>query len=124
MERIAGQVMGPPFFRAHRGKQRELLTLCCALFVQLHRLDWRSFVDDVARYETQGPYVFVDRSLRREHDALTQFSLLDFLPLMEWFRRRGRWGTPTRQGKSLTTAVRPKVERSQSLYVDGGGTTC
>ncbi len=30
-------------------------------------------------------------------------------------------GTPTRQGKSPTTAVRPKAERSKSLYVDGGG---
>jgi hypothetical protein len=42
------------------------------------------FVDDVARYETQEPYVLVDCSLRREHDALTPFPLLGFLPLMEW----------------------------------------
>jgi hypothetical protein len=37
---IAGQVMGLLFLRAHGGKQRELLTRCCALCVQLHRLDW------------------------------------------------------------------------------------
>jgi len=37
---IAGQVMGLLFFQAHGGKQRELLTLCCALCVQLHWLDW------------------------------------------------------------------------------------
>jgi len=80
---IAGQVMGLLFFRVHGGKQRELLTLCCALCVQLHWLDWWFFVDDVTRYETQVPYVFVDPSLRREHDALTQFSLLGFLPLIE-----------------------------------------
>jgi hypothetical protein len=30
------------------------------------------------------PHVFVDLSLRREHNALAQFSLLGFLPLMEW----------------------------------------
>jgi hypothetical protein len=45
---------------------------------QLHRLDWGFFVADVAHYETQGPYVFVDRTRRREHDALTQFSLWVF----------------------------------------------
>jgi aminoglycoside phosphotransferase (APT) family kinase protein len=39
MERIAGQVMGPLFFGAYVGKQRKLLALCCAWFVQLHRLD-------------------------------------------------------------------------------------
>ena len=40
MEKIAGQVMGLLSSR-HTGQQRELLTWCCTLFVQLHRLDWR-----------------------------------------------------------------------------------
>jgi hypothetical protein len=31
--------MGPLFFGAYVGKQRKLLALCCAWFVQLHRLD-------------------------------------------------------------------------------------
>jgi len=34
-----GQVMGLLFLRAYGGKQRERLTRCCALCVQLHRLD-------------------------------------------------------------------------------------
>jgi hypothetical protein len=76
--------MGSLFFRTHREQQPGLLTRCRAWCVQLHLLDWRSFVDDVVCYETQGPYVFVDRDLRREHEALRQFSLLDFLPLLEW----------------------------------------
>jgi aminoglycoside phosphotransferase (APT) family kinase protein len=88
MERIAGQVMGPLFSSARGGHQRELLTRFCTLFVQLHRLDWRPFVEDVANDATQGPYGFVDRALRRAHDALAQFSLMSFLPIVEWLDER------------------------------------
>jgi aminoglycoside phosphotransferase (APT) family kinase protein len=111
MERIAGQVMGPLFSSARGEQQREILRRFCALFVQLHRLDWRpfvndgargatqghipdprhlvaAFVDDEARDVTQGPYGFVDRSLRRAHDALAQFSLLGFRPIVAWLEER------------------------------------
>jgi aminoglycoside phosphotransferase (APT) family kinase protein len=96
MERIKGQVMGPQLSRACGGKQRKLLTLFCALFMHLHRLDWRPFVNDVARGETEGPYVFVDRDLRRVHDALAQLSLEGFLPIVEWLEER-RDEVPCRQ---------------------------
>src|SRR6266571_7217187 len=107
MERIPGQVMGPLLSSARGEQQRELLTRFCVLFVQLHRLDWRPFVNDVARDATpvhipdprhlvatfvndvtRGPYGFVDRSLRRAHDALTQFSLWGFLPIVAWLEER------------------------------------
>jgi len=54
MERIAGQVMGPLFSSARGEQQREILRRFCALFVQLHRLDWRPFVNDGARDAAQG----------------------------------------------------------------------
>lgn len=88
MERIAGQVMGPLFSSARGEQQREILTRFCALFVQLHRLDWRPFVEDGTRDATQGPYGFVDRSLRRAHDVLAQFSLRGFLPIVAWLEER------------------------------------
>jgi aminoglycoside phosphotransferase (APT) family kinase protein len=96
MERIAGQVMGPLLSSARGGKQPELLTLFCELFVQLHRLDWQPFVEHVPSDETKGPYVFVDRYLRRVHDALAQFSLSGFLPIVEWLAKR-RDEVPCRQ---------------------------
>jgi hypothetical protein len=37
---VTGQVMGLLFFWAHGEKQRELLTLCWALCLQLPWLDW------------------------------------------------------------------------------------
>jgi aminoglycoside phosphotransferase (APT) family kinase protein len=119
MERIAGQVMGPLLSSARGEQQRELLRRFCTLFMQLHQLDWRpfvndgardatqvhipdprhlvaAFVDDGARDATQGPYDFVDRSLRRARDALAQFSLLGFLPIVAWLEER-REAVPCRQ---------------------------
>ena len=88
MERIAGQMMGLLLASACGEQQRELLTYFCTLFVQLHRLDWRPFVDAGAREATPGPYDFVERALRRVHDALAQFSLWSFLPIVAWLDER------------------------------------
>jgi hypothetical protein len=68
------------------------------------------------------PYGFVDPSLRREHDALTQFSLLGFLPPTERLGAEGV-GNTHKTGKVPHDSSTTKVERSQSFYVDGGGGT-
>src|SRR5215813_11401432 len=99
MERIPGQVLGSLFSRSRGGPQAELLTRFCALFVQLHRLDWRPFVDDVARDATPGPYGFVDRALRREHDVLARFSLRGFLPIIAWLE----------EGRDAVRCLRPAL---------------
>src|SRR5262249_42163040 len=122
MERIAGQVMRLLFFRAHGrnlGSYRHSAAPCACSCI-----GWTgdSLLTTVARYATRELYVFVDRSRRREHNGLTQFSLLGFLPLSYGVvRHRGRWRIPTRPGKSPMTAVRLRVERSKSLA--GGGKT-
>jgi aminoglycoside phosphotransferase (APT) family kinase protein len=81
-------VMGPLLSSVCEKQQRELLTYFCALFVQLHRLDWRPLVDTGARDATPGPYDFVERALRRVRDALAQFSLRGFLPIVAWLDER------------------------------------
>ena len=61
MERIDGEIMWPLLMSSTGGHQQQLLTLFCELFLRLHRLDWRPFVDDAARYERDRPtYAFVD----------------------------------------------------------------
>ncbi len=88
MERIDGQVLWPILFDASEKKRRELLTRFCALFVQLHTLDWRPFAEDVARYATGGPYFFIDQWLSIAHDFLRRFSRPGFLPIGEWLEAR------------------------------------
>ncbi len=88
MERIEGQILWPLLFGSPEEKQRELLTLFCKLFVQLHALEWRPFVRDAARYDTGDPYTFVDRELDKWRSYIARFPNSDFLPLMEWLESR------------------------------------
>jgi aminoglycoside phosphotransferase (APT) family kinase protein len=88
MERIEGGVLWPLLFGSPEEKQQELLRLFCELFVQLHTLDWRPFVDDVAPLEDGGSYVFVDQWLHTAHDALDRFPMKGFLPVVRWLEER------------------------------------
>lgn len=106
MERIEGQVLWPLLFSSSEEKQQELLTLFCELFVQLHTLDWRPFVDDVASYEMESPYVFVDRWLSTAHDSLARFPRSGFLPVVEWLEER-RDGVPCPQPSLVHSDFHP-----------------
>ena len=88
MERIEGQVLWPLLSRSPEEKKRELLTLFCELFVQLHTLDWQLFVQDVAHYDTGDPYAFVDRQQREWRSALAGLPEAGFLPVLEWLEAR------------------------------------
>jgi aminoglycoside phosphotransferase (APT) family kinase protein len=88
MERVEGRVLWPILFNAPGRRQQELLAQFCELFVRLHRLDWRPFVDDVARYELGGPTIFVDQWLRRVRGAVERFPLSNSLRILEWLEAR------------------------------------
>jgi aminoglycoside phosphotransferase (APT) family kinase protein len=88
MERIEGEMLWPLLFGSTGERQQALLTQFCGLFVQLHRLEWRPFVDDVSRYDTGDPYTFVDRELSRFHHFLARFPQPGFLPVLEWLKAR------------------------------------
>jgi aminoglycoside phosphotransferase (APT) family kinase protein len=88
MERIKGQVLWPLLFGSAGEIQQELLTQFCGLFVQLHLLEWRPFVDDVSRYDTGDPYTFVDRGLTEFRHFLARFPQPGFLPVLEWLEAR------------------------------------
>jgi aminoglycoside phosphotransferase (APT) family kinase protein len=88
MDRIKGQMLWPLLFGSSGERQQELLTQFCDLFVRLHALEWRPFVDDVSRYDTGDPYTFVDRGLTQFRHFLTQLSQSGFLPVLEWLESR------------------------------------
>ncbi len=88
MERIEGQELWPLLSRSPKEKQRELLTLFCELFVQLHTLDWHPFVQDMAQHDAGDPYTFVDRQQREWRAALAGLPEVGFLPVLEWLEAR------------------------------------
>jgi aminoglycoside phosphotransferase (APT) family kinase protein len=89
MERIDGESMWPLLMSSTGGQQRRYLALFCELFVRLHRLDWRPFVRDAARYELDRPtYAFVDAWLDEARAAVVQFPLPGFGRLLDWLQER------------------------------------
>ena len=89
MERIDGEVLWPLLMGAAGDERQRLLTLFCELFLRLHRLDWRPFAGDGARYEQDGPtYAFVDAWLGEARAAVARFSLPGFERLVDWLQER------------------------------------
>ena len=69
-------------------REPELMTLFCKLLVDLHALEWRPFVDDVSRYDTGDPYLFIDQMLDFGRSALEHYPQLGLAPVMEWLEAR------------------------------------
>jgi len=88
MERIEGNIMWPQLVHSSSEKQEALLTQFCDLFVQLHRLDWRSVVDDPSRFEIKNRYQFIDNTLDQVAHQLTIFGLTGFQPVLSWLQDR------------------------------------
>jgi aminoglycoside phosphotransferase (APT) family kinase protein len=88
MDRIRGEMMWTMLSNAAEEKQLELTSLFCKLFVRLHALDWRLFVDEKERVQFEDPYVFVDRWLSIARGSLEHFAWPGFLPIVEWLQDR------------------------------------
>lgn len=86
MEKITGQVMGPRLATASQAEQQRLLALFCELFIQLHTMDWRRFVDEADRYG--DPYLFIDRWLDAARRSLGSFPQVGLWPVVEWLQKR------------------------------------
>lgn len=96
MERIDGQNLWPVWFSSPKERQKELLTLFCRLFAQLHTLEWRPF-----DYAQDRPFAqeeahngrcchpsYADRELDKYRPYLTRFPIPGFLPVIEWLEQR------------------------------------
>jgi aminoglycoside phosphotransferase (APT) family kinase protein len=88
MDRIHGELMWTMLSNASEEKQLELTSLFCKLFVRLHTLDWRFFVDEKERAQLEDPYVFIDRWLSDARGSLEWFTWPGFLPTVEWLQER------------------------------------
>jgi len=88
MERIEGQMLWPVWFGSPEEKQKELLTLFCQLFVRLHTLDWRPFVQDMTSFDTGDPYALLDQELGKTRPYAERFPIAGFLPVFKWLAER------------------------------------
>ena len=88
MERVRGRQMWPVWFGSPEKKQQELLTLFCRLFVRLHALDWRPFVQHRISFDAGDPFALVDRQMDLTRPYLERSPLPGFAPVFEWLAQR------------------------------------
>ena len=87
MEKIQGNTVADIFAVSSREKQRELITQCCQLYVDLHALDWKPFVLDPTLYQTDS---FIDSWLTETNTFVTQLQPLVFDPIFNWLQKRSK----------------------------------
>ncbi len=89
MEKIEGDLLAPKMGRLNDSNtKQEMVTLFCRLMLRLHKLDWRPFVDNAAEYESEDPFKFIDRELKRRRGHCERYSASGFLPILEWLEER------------------------------------
>lgn len=87
MERVEGREMWPLLEQAQGQEAQRLVEQLGSLLIQLHRLDWRRFVEDEEAFAGH-PYAAVDDWLTTVREAIAQFALDDFLPVLRWLETR------------------------------------
>ncbi|RLI10073.1 hypothetical protein DRO42_02505 [Candidatus Bathyarchaeota archaeon] len=88
MEKIDGRLLSSVFLASPPERRRELMTLFCKLFVDLHALDWRPFarfiLGDAPPYEAADPHAFIKRKLSQMRRSIDHFRKHDFDAVLEW----------------------------------------
>ena len=89
MEKIEGEILWYRLDQSSPEQKAALLDQFCALFVQLHQLDWQPFIHRVNPPNQPEPYQYVNQFLKMINDATRQFpDLQSFIPVLEWLRER------------------------------------
>jgi aminoglycoside phosphotransferase (APT) family kinase protein len=88
MEQVPGDVLWPTLFHGPDAQRPLLLRRFCELLVQLHALDWHSFVDDPTLYGDTS--LVMERDLRYIEGILKHFAVSDFQPGLDWLTVHGQ----------------------------------
>jgi len=82
-------MIGDIFDESSDEKKQELLTLFCKIFVELHSLEWSTFVPNTLIYETGDAYAFINRWLLQAQRYMDDFQANEFAPALDWLKERG-----------------------------------
>ncbi len=83
MEKLEGKVLWPLLYQVPRAQADILLDRFSALLVRLHRLDWRPFTDQAARYEA-NPTLLLDEDLADSRQWFQRFGVPGFEQVTDW----------------------------------------
>lgn len=84
MEKIKGQSMWT-IISENPQRKKELLTLFCKMFVDLHNLSWRSFID---KSIDKDPYIWTNFFIKKAKILIDTFEKSEFNPVLDWIEAR------------------------------------
>lgn len=88
MEKINGPTMWSKLESTDETTKAKLITQFCELFVRLHQLDWRPFVEETEQSKYQNPYAFVDEWYGTAQSHLGQYPDSGFGSVVDWLEKR------------------------------------
>jgi len=99
MERINGQSMGEIIEVSPEKTRKDMVSLFCKMFVDLHRLDIKPFVSDPSIapdptvYDTANPYDYMTKMLQNFRQKMAAFQKEEFVfalfnQIMDWLEKR------------------------------------
>lgn len=83
IDKLEGQALWPVLVSAESRKVDQLLSRFGALLAQLHKLDWRLFIQNPDIYE-KNPTQFLDEILSHYRSLYTKYNLQGFLQIVSW----------------------------------------
>jgi aminoglycoside phosphotransferase (APT) family kinase protein len=84
MEFIEGQPLWSLLSSSAEQEARRLISQFIELFIRLHHLDWRLFVEEPERKQWSDPFYFIDRWLEDARRMLDHSGVTEFLPIVDW----------------------------------------
>lgn len=84
MQKINGDQMWKVFDKAPIDQKMAFGRKMCEVYLQLHHLDWRLFVEADQEAQMENPYAFVDHWLNIGYGAMQAYPDLGFEPLIKW----------------------------------------
>jgi aminoglycoside phosphotransferase (APT) family kinase protein len=84
MEKIKGQPMWA-IITENPHRKKELLTLFCKMFVDLHSLSWRPFSN---KSLDEDPYIWVNFFIKKAKTSIEKFKKSEFNPSLNWIEAR------------------------------------
>ena len=71
--------------KLHKMRKKDLLTLFCKMFVDLHSLPWRSFFN---KSLDKDPYIWTNFFIKKAKTFIDTFEKSEFNPVLDWIEAR------------------------------------
>jgi aminoglycoside phosphotransferase (APT) family kinase protein len=83
MEKLEGQALWPVLASAPSDEQGQLLARFGYLLAELHKLDWRLFMDNPQAYE-KDPILLLEEIISQYRSLYIKYNLRSFLQITDW----------------------------------------